>query len=239
MRPALQAGPFGLAAREGPLFVKICGITRAEDARAAVAAGADALGFVFWPGSPRAVTAEAAAEVVREIPRHVVRVGVFVDASLEEQRRTADRVGLDVLQWHGALVPEEAAERPRPVLKALCVGPDFCAEEATGYAAYVAGILLDTYRPETLGGTGATFDWTRARGLRDRLPFLMLAGGLRPENVREAIEIVQPHGVDVSSGVESSPGRKDEDKLRAFVAAARGASSPFDPGPTTDLRVAR
>lgn len=233
-----EAGPFALAAREARLLVKICGITRAEDARAAVDAGADALGFVFWPASPRAVTAEAAARIAAEIPPHVLRVGLFVEATLEEQRRTADQVGLDVLQWYGPLSPEDCAQRPRPVLQAIRVAPDFRAEDATAYA-FAAGVLLDTYRKENLGGTGAAFDWTRVLGLRDRLPFLMLAGGLRPDNVREAIRVVQPHGVDVSSGVEASPGRKDADKMRAFVAAARGASSPGGADRAADLRVAR
>lgn len=205
------------------IFVKICGITRGEDALAAVAAGADALGFVFWPGSPRAVTAETAAHISRELPPFVARVGVFVDASLRELRDTADLAGLDVLQLHGSLSPEDCAGMPRRVIKALSVGAQFRAEDAIAFGSHAAGVLLDTYSRSSPGGTGVAFDWTRARGLSRRLPFLLLAGGLDPENVAEAISVAQPHGVDVSSGVERSPGVKDHGKLRAFVAAARSA----------------
>ncbi|HEY6547553.1 MAG TPA: phosphoribosylanthranilate isomerase, partial [Vicinamibacteria bacterium] len=135
------------------IFVKICGITRGEDALAAVAAGADALGFVFWPGSPRAVTAAAAAHIARELPPFVARVGVFVDASLRELRDTADRAGLDVLQLHGSLSPEDCAGMPRRVIKALSVGAQFRAEDATAYGSHAAGVLLDTYSRSSPGGT--------------------------------------------------------------------------------------
>lgn len=220
-----QAPPASVASGSERLFVKICGITRVEDALAAVAAGADALGFVFWPGSPRAITPAAAARIGREVPPFVARVGVFVDAPLQELRDAADVAGLDVLQLHGPLSPDACAGLPRRVLKALSVGPEFRAEDAAAYASHAAGVLLDTYSRTSPGGTGVAFDWTRARGLRARLPFLLLAGGLGPENVADAVATVQPHGVDVSSGVETSPGLKDHAKLRAFVAAARGAPS--------------
>jgi phosphoribosylanthranilate isomerase len=210
------------AERRPRLFVKICGITTAEDGRAAVAAGADALGFVFWPKSPRYVTPEAAAAITAELPPFVVRVGVFVDAPGEELERTADVAGLDLLQLHGQESPDAFAALPRRALKALRVGDGFRAAEALAYARSAAGVLLDTHRPDAPGGTGRVFDWKAVQGLRERVPFLILAGGLNPDNVAGAIEAVDPHGVDVSSGVESEPGRKDEEKLRAFVEAARG-----------------
>jgi phosphoribosylanthranilate isomerase len=212
------------AAREERIFVKICGITCAEDARAAVEAGADALGFVFWPGSPRYVAPRAAAAIAAELPPLVKRVGVFVDASPEDLRRTADEAGLEVLQLHGAEPPEAFARLPRPAWKALRVGPGFRTADAAAFAGAAAGVLVDTCRDGPPGGTGAAFDWSQVTGLRERLPFLLLAGGLDPDNVARAIAIVRPHGVDVSSGVESRPGRKDAAKLRAFVAAARSAA---------------
>jgi phosphoribosylanthranilate isomerase len=204
------------------LFVKICGITSVEDGRQAVEAGADALGFVFWPPSPRYVTPERAAAITAALPPLVVRVGVFVDASRDELARTADAAGLDLLQLHGQESPECFAALPRRALKALRVGEGFRSQEAEAFARSAAGVLLDTHRPEAPGGTGRAFDWTKVRGLRERVPFLLLAGGLTPDNVADAIDAVDPHGVDVSSGVEAEPGRKDVEKLRAFVEAARG-----------------
>jgi phosphoribosylanthranilate isomerase len=212
-------------AEAGRLFVKICGITSAEDAWRATEAGADALGFVFWPKSPRFVTPEAAAAIAAKVPSFVTRVGVFVGAPLEELERTADVAGLDVLQVHGDETPAVLRALPRRVLKTLSVGPGFAAASALAYADAGIGLLLDTHRDGLPGGSGMVFDWTLARDLRDQVPFLVLAGGLRPENVAEAVAVVRPHAVDVSSGVESSPGRKDEGKLRAFIAAAQGAAA--------------
>jgi phosphoribosylanthranilate isomerase len=203
------------------VFVKICGITSARDAEMAVAAGADALGFVFWPQSPRQVSLEDAARISAEVPPFVVRVGVFVNAARDDLARAVDVVGLDVLQLHGDEPPAALEGLPRRVLKALRVGPTFSSEDAFAYAGRAAGLLLDAHRPGNPGGTGAVFDWARVKGLRDRVPFLLLAGGLTPDNVGEAIETVHPDGVDVSTGVESSPGRKDPVLMRAFVEAAR------------------
>ena len=208
----------------GRVFVKICGITSVDDARQAVDAGADALGFVFWPKSPRFVTPETAAAIATEVPPFVTRVGVFVEASRDELFRTAERVGLDLLQLPGEVPREAGGPLPRRVLRALRVGPGFRTEDALAWASAGAGLLLDTHRPDSPGGTGVAFDWARVRDLRDRVPFLVLAGGLRADNVAEAIAVVRPHAVDVSSGVESSPGRKDEAKLRAFVEAVHAAS---------------
>jgi phosphoribosylanthranilate isomerase len=208
------------------LLVKICGITSAEDAHLAVEAGADALGFVFFSMSPRRTTAERAAAIARELPPGVRRVGVFVNEPREEMARVADAVGLDLLQLHGDEPPEALLGLPRPAIKAVRVGKGFAAEEALRYAGKCAGILVDTrLAGQTLlpGGTGVPFDWSLVRGLAERVPFLMLAGGLGPSNVAEAIRVVRPHAVDVSSGVESLPGRKDPEKVRAFVKAAREA----------------
>ena len=202
------------------LFVKICGITSAADARLAAEAGADAVGFVFWPGSPRAVDVATAREIVRTLPASLARVGVFVDAQRAALARTAESVGLDLLQLHGHEAPADCLGQPRRVWKALGVGADFAPQQAAAYATSVAGILLDSGR----GGSGRTFEWAAARGLRESVPFLILAGGLTPENVGRAVADVRPHGVDVSSGVESAPGRKDAGKLRAFVDAARSAA---------------
>jgi phosphoribosylanthranilate isomerase len=203
------------------LLVKVCGITSAGDAHAAVAAGADALGFVFWPRSPRAVSPAQAAAIARELPSGVATVGVFVEEDKDALARVADNVGLDLLQLVGPEPPEAFADLPRPALKVLRVSPEFRAEDALPFAGRAAGVLLDTHRGESPGGTGLAFDWSRALGLRERLPFLVLAGGLTPDNVARAVAQVRPHAVDVSSGVEASPGRKDTRKLQAFLEAAR------------------
>lgn len=208
------------------LFVKICGITTTADAECAIDAGADALGFVFWPMSPRRTTVEKAAEIARALPTTVRRVGVFVNETREEMARAADAVGLDLLQLHGDEPVDAIAGLPRPALKAVRVGKGFAQDEALRYAAVAAGILVDTRLPgETHmpGGTGVPFDWSLVKGLAGRVSFLMLAGGLGPANVGEAVRAVRPHAVDVSSGVEALPGRKDPEKVRAFVRAAREA----------------
>ena len=211
---------------DGRLLVKVCGITSTADAALAVDAGADAVGFVFWFMSPRRVDAARAAEISRELPESVLRVGVFVDHPPAEMGRIADAAGLDLLQLHGDEPPEALAGLPRPVLKAVRVGKGFAAEEALRYSPHAAGLVVDTRLPgetQMPGGTGVPFDWSLVRGLAERVPFLMLAGGLGPWNVAEAIRVVRPHAVDVSSGVESLPGRKDPAKVRAFVDAARAA----------------
>ncbi|HUL77409.1 MAG TPA: phosphoribosylanthranilate isomerase [Vicinamibacteria bacterium] len=212
--------------RGGRLLVKICGITSAADAALAVDAGADAVGFVFWFMSPRRVEPARAAEIAQNLPESVLRVGVFVDHPREEMVRIADTAGLDLLQLHGDEPPEDLVGLPRPVLKAVRVGRGFSAEEAQRYRPHVAGLVVDTRLPgetQMPGGTGVPFDWSLVKGLADRVPFLMLAGGLGPWNVAEAIRAVRPHAVDVSSGVEGLPGRKDPAKVRAFVEAARAA----------------
>lgn len=212
------------------LFVKICGITSPEDGLAAAEAGADAVGLVFWPASPRAVTPERTRAIGEALPPFVVRVGVFVDASRDEMARAADASGLDMLQLHGSEPPEALAGLPRRALKAVRVGDGFAPEDALRYAGKAAGILVDTRRPGGTplpGGTGVPFDWSLVKGLAGQVRFLVLAGGLSPSNVAEAIRSARPHGVDVSSGVESGPGRKDPEKVRAFVEAARAAGKQW------------
>jgi phosphoribosylanthranilate isomerase len=206
-------------------FVKVCGITSPEDAALAADAGADAVGLVFWPGSPRCVDVARARRIASALPAFVLRVGVFVDASRDAQARAAEEAGLDLLQLHGAEAPGDCAGLPRRCLKALRVGAGFRAEQADAYAGIAAGILLDTGDSALPGGTGRSFDWTLAREVRARVPFLVLAGGLTPENVAGAIALVKPDAVDVSSGVESAPGRKDAGRLRAFVAAAKAGTA--------------
>lgn len=210
------------------LFIKVCGITSVADARLAVEAGADALGFVFWQMSPRKVDPARAAAIARELPPFVLRVGVFVDMARDDMARIADAVGLDLLQLHGDEPPEALAGLPRRAIKAVRVGKGFAQDEATRYVGRASGLLVDTRMPgetQLPGGTGLPFDWTLVKGLAERVPFLVLAGGLGPANVAEAVSAVGPHAVDVSSGVETLPGRKDAAKLRAFFEAARAAEA--------------
>lgn len=208
--------------------VKVCGITSAEDGLAAVEAGADAIGLVFWPRSPRAVDVVTARRVAEAVAPFVTRVGVFVDAARDVLARTAGEVPLDLLQLHGDEPPERCAALPRRVLKAVRVGPGFRPEDALRYEGQVAGILLDTRSDAAPGGTGEAFDWSLARAVRKGASFLVLAGGLTPENVGAAIRALGPDAVDVSSGVEAAPGRKDREKLRAFLAAVRVAETSVD-----------
>jgi phosphoribosylanthranilate isomerase len=205
--------------------VKVCGITSAEDAVAAAEAGADAIGLVFWPGSPRAVTGDEARRIAEALPPFVVRVGVFVDASRDEMARAADAAGLDLLQLHGDEPPEALVDLPRRALKAVRVGEGFAPEDALRFEGRAAGLLLDTGGPGAAGGTGRAFDWSLARGVRERARFLLLAGGLSPENVGAAFEAVRPDGVDASSRLETAPGRKDHARVRAFVEAVREAEA--------------
>ncbi len=223
-----QLGRLGEVSKTGRLLVKICGMRTLEDARFATSEGADALGFVFWHMSPRKVDAEQAAAIAAELPASVLKVGVFVDAPRDAIERVADRVGLDVLQLHGEEPPEALAGLSRPALKALRVGPRFTGDEALRYADTAAGIVVDTRLPgetQMPGGTGVSFDWSLVADLAGRVPFLMLAGGLSPHNVASAVRQVRPHAVDVSSGVERMPGRKDPAQVKAFIEAARAVAA--------------
>ena len=178
--------------------------------------------------SPRKVDPARAAAIARELPPFVLRVGVFVDTARDEMARIADAVGLDLLQLHGDEPPEALAGLPRRAIKAVRVGKGFAQDEATALRRprrRAPGRHAAARRDALPGGTGVPFDWSLVEGLAERVPFLVLAGGLGPANVAEAVRAVRPHAVDVSSGVETLPGRKDAAKLRAFVAAARAAEA--------------
>lgn len=200
--------------------VKICGVTSVDDARRCVDAGVDALGLNFYAGSPRCCEPEAARAIVEAVGEHVLTVGVFVDAPLEEIRRTQEAAGFACIQLHGAEPPELLEPLLPHAYKAVRVrGHDAVAETRRYGGEYV---LLDAYVPGTPGGTGARFDWSVARIVAQERK-LALAGGLTPENVAQAVEQVRPFCVDTASGVESAPGRKDAQKVHAFVRAARAA----------------
>lgn len=208
-----------------PVAVKICGITTVDDGLAAAAAGADALGFVFYPPSPRAVNVEQARALAAALPPFVTRVGVFANAAAGEVRGVAEKVGLDVVQLHGDESPQGIEGYGRRVVKALRVSGSIDAAMVVRYVDAGCAILLDTASQVEYGGTGRTFDWGLIREIRARIPYLVLAGGLDAENVGEAIRSVQPDAVDVSSGVEVRPGRKDAERVRAFIAAVRDAAA--------------
>jgi len=201
--------------------VKVCGITNQADALVAVEAGADALGFNFYARSPRYIAPEEARRIIARLPPTVLCVGVFVNEDdADTVARMAERSGVSAVQLHGDETPEYcAALGGHEVIKALRVGKDFAPEEAARYPAQ--SILLDAYNAHARGGTGETFDWTLARRTREVVAQLYLAGGLTPENVAGAVAAVAPYAVDVCSGVELAPGRKDSVRVRAFIAAAR------------------
>ena len=199
--------------------VKICGITSANDARVAVDAGAFAIGFNFHPPSPRFVEPARARAIVAELPSHVWRVGVFVDRERAAVEQIAAEVGLDTLQFHGDESPEFCAGWAQKVIKAFRVRGRTDVERLPSYAVEL--MMVDAYVEGTHGGTGARFDWTLLEGVdRQRL---VLAGGLTPDNVAEAIREVRPWAVDVASGVEASPGVKDPEKVKRFIRHAETA----------------
>lgn len=200
--------------------VKICGITRVEDALAAAAAGADAIGLVFYAKSPRAVDIEQARAILAALPPFVTTVGLFVDAERNELERILASVPLDLLQFHGDESVQQCEAFGRPYIKALRVkaGDDIAAQVARYPSAQ--GILLDAYVEGVPGGTGEAFDWSLIPQALSQP--LILAGGLRPDSVAEAVSRVRPYAVDVSGGVEASKGVKDVEKIGAFIRAARG-----------------
>ncbi|RMH84838.1 phosphoribosylanthranilate isomerase [Pseudomonas sp. AOB-7] len=200
---------------------KICGITRIEDALAAVAAGADAIGLVFYAKSPRAVSIEQAAAILQALPPFVTSVGLFVDMPRAELQALLQRLPLDLLQFHGDESPADCEGHGRPYIKALRVRPGEDVAAAMAPYAGARGILLDTFVEGVPGGTGATFDWSLIP--RQAAKPIILAGGLEAGNVAAAIRQVRPYAVDVSGGVEASKGIKDAGKIRAFVQAVRDA----------------
>lgn len=202
--------------------VKICGITNAEDAEAAVRAGADALGFMMYRKSPRFIEPAAARRIIASLPPFVLPVGVFVNEEAKAVRDLMDECGFALAQLHGDESSAYCQDLGRPALKALRLkdrGTLLALAEFHG-RANVRGFLVDAYSDHAYGGTGRIADWTLAAEAARTVP-IILAGGLTPENVAEAVKAVRPYGVDVSSGVEERPGKKDPAKLAAFIAAAR------------------
>lgn len=204
-----------------PVKIKICGITRAADAVAAVEAGAHAVGFMFFEGSRRNVSIDTAKEIIRDLPPFVSKVGVFVNATREDVVKTIEKTGIDTLQFHGEEPPEACRGFGLKTIKAFRVqGKDMLAL----MPRYdVDAWLLDSFVAGARGGTGVSFNWDLAVHARSLGTPIMLAGGLNPENVERAIQHVQPYGVDVSSGVESAPGKKDSALIAAFIENARNA----------------
>lgn len=198
------------------MLIKICGLTRADDARRAVEAGATAIGMVFWPGSPRAVTLDQAEALVDAVNGAALTVGVFVDATREEIDHVMRRVKLGAAQLHGHESPAFVDTLPWPVIKAVPVPLEGPLPDLAPWAG--VRVLLDAHDPVRRGGTGQVVEWTRAAALAATRP-VILAGGLTPTNVAEAVMRVRPAGIDVSSGVERSPGVKDEALVRALIKA--------------------
>lgn len=195
--------------------VKICGITREQDALAAIAAGADAIGLVFYPPSPRHVSLEQAAAITRQLPPFVTVVGLFVNADAETIRESVQAGRVSLLQFHGQECPDFCAAQGMPWMKAIRMKDDLDLDKAAADYAAASALLLDAYRAGVPGGTGETFDW-------DRIPAqlahkVVLAGGLNPDNVAEAVRRVRPYGVDVSGGVESEPGIKDGARIAQLM----------------------
>lgn len=203
------------------MIAKVCGITRLTDALHAVKHGATALGFVFWPKSPRCISAERAAAIIAELPGTITPVGVFVNQSIDEIRRIAATARITTIQLHGDEPPAYADAIAWPVWRAITL-----ASTNGVLSDWPVGttFLLDAHDPERRGGTGQTLDWGAAADVA-RQNRVILAGGLTPENVRTAVETVRPCGVDVSSGVEEAPGVKDFDKVARFLEQARAALS--------------
>jgi phosphoribosylanthranilate isomerase len=211
------------------VLVKVCGITNLDDALAAVDAGADALGFNFYPRSPRYITPEATRLIIEglslESLSDVLTVGVFVNESLETIEDIASTAGVSAMQLHGNESPEYCnALEGRYLIKTFSAGEGFAPESVLHYD--VKAIMLDAHDKQMHGGTGKLSNWTAARKTRELFPRLFLAGGLSADNVKDAIEQVNPYAVDACSLLENAPGQKDHARVRAFVAAARAAGLP-------------
>lgn len=201
-------------------WIKICGITDIEDALKAVELGADALGFVFYEKSPRKITKEKAKEIISFLPKEVVKVGLFVDELEEKVSEIASYCNFDILQFHGDETPDYCKKFPQKTIKAFRIKDKESVANIPKYE--VDYYLLDAYSKAMPGGTGRTFNWDLAREAKKFGRPIILSGGLNPKNIVEALERVSPFGVDVSSGVESSPGKKDHKKLKEFITKVRG-----------------
>ena len=206
-----------------PVWVKICGITNAADAIAAAQAGADALGFMFYAASKRAIDPSAAGEIIRSLPPSIAKVGVFVNPTAEFVRSAMKTSGLDTLQFHGEETPEFCAQFGLPFFKAFRVKDHGVLTQCASYRDCIW--LLDSFVDGALGGTGAAFDWEVAVEATKLSRQVILAGGLKVETVADAVRRVRPFGVDVSSGVESAPGKKDHQLVRQFIAAAKSVAA--------------
>lgn len=200
---------------------KLCGITSVNDAKAAVDAGADAIGLVFYAKSSRYVSLAAAADIAQAVGPFVTVTGLFVNAPAEQVWRTLRRVPLHLLQFHGDESARYCEQFARPYIKAVRMKPNVDVTAACREHPKAVGVLLDAYRPGVPGGTGDRFDWQR---IPEALPLpLVLAGGLNPDNVAEAVAQTQPYAVDVSGGIEQSPGVKSHEAIRAFVSRVKNA----------------
>jgi phosphoribosylanthranilate isomerase len=204
-----------------PVRVKICGITNSDDASAAVEAGADALGFVFYQDSPRSISPGKAADIIRKLPPFITVVGVFVNENPGQIEKIISLTHIDVVQLHGSEPPEKCSFS-RPAVKAIRVKSLDSLDPLIHYRGSVSAFLLDTFSPDVLGGTGQIFNWDIAAYAKQFGP-IILAGGLTPANISEAVRHVRPYGVDVSSGVESEKGKKDHQKIKSFIELAKAA----------------
>ena len=212
--------------------IKICGVTRAQDAQACAASGADAIGLVFYPRSSRAVTVHQAADIVAAVPPFVSVVALFVDEPIGSIERIISTLSIDVIQFHGDESPEFCHQFGRPWIKALRVRPGLDVVEECQRFSKARGVLLDSWQADVPGGTGKTFDWRLAT--QALCVPVVLAGGLTHENVGDGIRALHPAAVDVSGGVEVSPGLKDAKKIRQFIAAVRAADQQMEAIPNDD-----
>lgn len=207
--------------------VKICGITNLDDAAAAAGYGADAIGFIFWERSPRYINEKAASRILKETAPFITAVGVFVNETTDKIRAVIKETGINCVQLHGDEPPESCEDLAADGVKVIKAFRVREKKDIQGLIAYPASAyLLDTYREGMMGGTGETFNWDIAVEAK-KSGTIILSGGLTPENVSEAVKRVGPYAVDVSSGVEISPGRKDPDKVRRFIKEAKKASGGF------------
>lgn len=201
--------------------VKICGITNLDDAMAAVDFGADALGFVFFKESPRYISLDNAAAIIKKLPSFTTTIGVFVNEKPDQIEKTIDLTRIDIVQLHGN-EPPEMCNVSRRLIKAIRVKSLESLDPLNNYKDRVSAFLLDTFTPDILGGTGQIFNWDIAIYAK-QFGRIILAGGLKPDNIADAVRRVKPYGVDVSSGVESKKGKKDHKKMKLFIEKAKGA----------------
>lgn len=198
--------------------IKICGITNMEDAQAAAEYGADALGFIFYKESKRYVDPQVAKSIISSLPPFITTVGVFVNQGMDEISQIKEATGIQVAQLHGDETPEFVSSLPIDVIKVIRVKDKSDLDKVAQYSAQA--ILFDTYSDKEYGGTGESFDWEILNNLSSEKK-VILSGGLNPENVLEAVQIVRPYAVDVSSGVEDTPGKKDHTKIKKFIEAIK------------------